>query len=378
MLIPGKVQAAKSFLKARQTIISRVRNSGKQRGLIFRPTSISLGLTDSCNNQCKYCSASVGPDGKQSMPITTILELSRQIRTETEFDIVVLTGGEPSTQLETFNFAIDRAAQSALILCIQTNGIMPEGARNAIFNTIMRSTLFGAKLNCLQFNLSYSVSRTEEQTAALLDFIRDFSGRSFNIMLQSIFIEMLRETAESDSEIRQLQEQLGDKLTPFEQNFLAHRKQLDMESYWPLLIGKGKNLRGTPLGNFIRQQKSPLNFNRYRRLEQDDKDIIAVDPAGFVYPSGLYMYMGLYPIGHIDSGSLTQIIENANYDPLSIMIDGGKAEILFKIACELYPEFEGLTEECADPFEVIADILEDHEKALAILDRAADWVIGNG
>ncbi len=65
----------------------------------------------------------------------------------------------------------------------------------------------------------------------------------------------------------------------------------------------------------------------------------------------------------------------ASADPLMYLLSNGLGNEIYNIARETYPQFEGLLSVLAEPIEVMADVLEDRDKALRIMDIAAKRII---
>jgi hypothetical protein len=348
--------------------------AGEGGALDYRPQKIGLSLTDKCNSNCTYCSASVGPSGKEVMPMEIV---NRSVREGADADIaaVVLTGGEPTTHFDLLMKAIRQASEWALALAIQTNAKMPAETAQKLIKGVGNSGWRQENFGLFQFNLSYALSRSPAEIESLVNFVRLFGQSRIR---GEILIEALHDQPIPVQEgVDLLNRQLGDRLVGLKDFFLTGDKKLNMIVNFPLMLGRARVLREMPLGQMIREACQPLDFSGYRRLEQFDQDVIAVDPFGYVYPSGLYMYMGIYPIGNIRVNTLTEIIEEANCDPFLIMVSRGRAGQFYDLAKELFPEFAALAKTCAVPFEVFADILEEPVKALAVLDKAADQLIND-
>ncbi|MFA5112891.1 MAG: radical SAM protein [Candidatus Margulisiibacteriota bacterium] len=371
MLAANKTRQASNFLATRQAIINRVKSAGVGGAGDFHPLKLGLGLTDRCNSRCAYCSASVGPDGKELMSPEIMAKALVGAR-ESGIPAVVLTGGEPTTRFETLLGAAALAIRAAWLLAIQTNTKMPELTAVRLFDRLWQNGWGSRTENVLQFNLSYALSRSEEEARGLINFVRLFgeSGLNGQIVIEALHDQPI--PAEEGIEI--MNHRLGDRLTGLGYLFQTGEKRLRVLNNFPLMVGRAKVLREMPLGAIIRENSPLLELDSYRRVEQIAEDTIAVDPLGFVYPAGLYMYLGLYPIGDLVENTLPRIIADANFDPVLIMISRGMAGDLYRLAANLYPEFGRLTATCADPFEVIADILEEPDKALAIMDKAADYL----
>jgi MoaA/NifB/PqqE/SkfB family radical SAM enzyme len=311
------------------------------------------------------------------MPVETMLAVFEQLRIN-NIDLVVLTGGEPVRQMRTLETAIKLAGDTATAISIQTAANYGDESIDQLFGVLHSSVgKVWSRTHVLQFNVSYTLSRTPDQTEALLHFLRRFGEDRFGLAEEGVYVEALMETCDTDGELDRLNSQIGSRLAEMGSLYDGNMKSLRVEPYMPIMVGRAKALRSTPMGEHIRELKLPLDFLGYRRLEQASRDLIAVDPYGFIYPSGIYMYQGVYPIGNIYEDTLDWIISQANSDPILTMISWGQAETLYRVACELYPEFKVLEHQCADPFEIVSDLLEDNDKSLALMDRAADWVLAN-
>ena len=375
MIVQSSAAKAREFIDQRQAIIAKARRKGLGVSGYF-PQIIGLGLTDMCNKACNYCYIEQKSAEGQKMDMVTIFKSLEQA-SDANIGAAVLTGGEPTQQLDGLLYAARVAGDKMGALAIQTNTVMADEVRWQLFSRLYDYTSWGQSGGTLQFNLSFSPQRSEAETESLKSFLGEFAAAPIG---KRALIEVLldRSIEEAEGKLAELENHIIKVLLP---TLKANNKIVGMDSYWPLMVGRAKALRGTSLGALIREKKGPVSLFSYRRLEQVEQDIIAVDPSGFVFPSGIYMYMGLYPIGNVNglSGrSLREIISETNHDPLLCLIETGRAGDLFSLAAKRYPEFSELLNTCADPFEVFVDIFTDTEKTLVLMEQAANLLAKKG
>jgi radical SAM protein with 4Fe4S-binding SPASM domain len=86
------------------------------------PLTLHLELTDSCNLQCRHCSAGQLPRNKQMMDLEDIEGLFKSMKKIGTFRLG-LTGGEPLLREDLFDI-IDLAIEYGLSPCLTTNGLL--------------------------------------------------------------------------------------------------------------------------------------------------------------------------------------------------------------------------------------------------------------
>ena len=359
MLSRADATAASNYLEQRTTLLKSSTGNA-----FYRPSRMSLGLGDRCNRSCPNCFAGASTGGTNIMDKMVYRKAITEAR-EAHVPSLVLTGGETSQYKEHLEEAIREARRFGVLgLSVQTNTIMSESQRDDLFAQVRTEGWDVPGDRAFQFNVSYHLDRTAEETEQFKSFVSDFFGSFRNARL---IIEFMIDRHPDDFNA-ELRTRLYDFLCRYQEH--AANQRMSLNYAFPLMIGRAAALRGSEFADIIRRECGEIDFRAYRYFEDPQEDLLGVDPLGFVYPCGTFMYLGVYPIGNIYHSSLSQIITEAQTDPVLRLVGLGRGKELYELACRLYPDFNGLLGLLADPLEVMVDILSDREKALSIMKEA--------
>lgn len=373
MLEPAQLPAARDFLAQRNTILRQLRAKIKNPPHSFFPDKASLGLSDRCGDNCSYCFAHAGSKGKSFMSSRLAREALLQIA-DASIPNLVITGGEPTNALDRIiDIACITGRARFLGLSLQTT---------ANIDTYQRAKLFAElqwygwdnPFRMLNFNISYDSNRPAERKEKIARFISHALGGLNNA---GVIVEVSLGPPDGDASeaLAFLEKEAGaiDLLYPQRKDKFGWFFSL------PIMLGRAAKLRTTDFGALIRQKSRPIDFSSYRCLEQNRQTIIGVDPHGLVYPCGIFMYLGTYPIGDLSAGTaIKEMTELAQWDPVLAMISLGRGQRLYELARDIDPAFGSLLELCADPLEVVADLLSNYDNALTLLERTAKWMLEEG
>lgn len=378
MIKAAEAPAVRNFLSSRKVIIDRLKQA-KVRAGTYWPQKLVLATGNKCDQACSHCFASASIDG--GLPMTReISEIAMANGKELSIPMLVVTGGEPTQEEGVLSDVLNNSGDFYAV-SLQTHGILDrdqQGAFRALINN------YRSKIDSQQFqlNLSFNFDVNDARKSyffgrLLFSWFYQNSLAVDRVVIESLIMSTPDEARNKlDRYLREKvgidglwKERLGDRLTTTV-NF-------------PVFLGRAIGLRGTSLADEKRRIFGPIDLEAYRGFESFSRtmeadDLAAVDPQGHVFPSGVFMYAGIYPIGDIRSETLMTIVEAARHDPIMIMMNYGRAGEIYEIARKIYPEFDGLPERVTDPLEVMGDILSDPNKALMIMDKAAERLIDGG
>lgn len=92
---------------------------------------LTLSVTDRCNARCAHCLAESGPDEEAALTAADILDVYRQARDQMDINVVVFTGGEPTTLADELFDAIAEISLDGVLTRVVTNACWAEDDESA-------------------------------------------------------------------------------------------------------------------------------------------------------------------------------------------------------------------------------------------------------
>lgn len=387
---PGHLTDVPSSRKLTQFDLDRfelIRKNASSDDEFYDPHMVQLNITRRClSNGCAHCATDATPLAPERLNRIFVRRFIEGLEVLPIFDMYVM-GGEPMLMRRLANEALSLGIANELIsrFHLESNLFWADTPERA--DKIMgQLASLGFEENNKTLILAGNTDRFHRchvpfeslfnaMTALYQHFPNGVFGLSHTLKpgdtSQLEFLEFLRDKGVLEEADVKKNKDGSRTVNSFTVNHEGSSREVDFCNIKPVLVGRGRELRGTPYDEWIRASSfAPSLHQEISKLYDgtDFPDMLALGWDGLLYHHVMFMHTQTYPVGDIRTDDPAEVVERVNRDPLLRRLQEKGYGSIYRAAVHADPTVKEIFANCSSIVQAAIDTLSDPERNAKILE----------